>query len=304
MFSPGVRDIADAVLLSARTGRVYVGRNMPDTVSSLLQGVDDLPDHESIRLLLAAAGADRTWMLGNPAVSGEVADRFGSFVGRRRRGEPLQHIEGSVRFGPIDLQSDGRALIPRPETERLWELCVALLEGIEAPVIVDLCTGSGNLALALKHAIPDAEVLGTDLSRDAISLAAENRAGLGLDVTFIEGDLFAVLPRALRQRVDLMVSNPPYVSDGQYLVLPTEITDYEPRSALVAGPDGLDVLRRIAAGAIDWLRPGGAIVCEIGETQGDLCRSIFSTYQPAIERDLAGRDRFVLGCAPMPRDLH
>jgi release factor glutamine methyltransferase len=152
--------------------------------------------------------------------------------------------------------------------------------------------------------MPDAEVLGTDLSRDAIALAAENRTGLGLDVTFVEGDLFAALPRALRQRVDLIVSNPPYVSDGEYLALPTEITEYEPRSALVAGSDGLEMLRRIAAGAIEWLRPGGAVVCEIGETQGDPCRSIFSMYQPAIERDLAGRDRFVLGCAPMPRDLH
>mgnify|MGYP001816591191 CR=1 FL=1 len=169
---------------------------------------------------------------------------------------------------------------------------------------MDLCTGTGNLALALKYHYPNARVIGVDVSQDAVALANENATRLGLDVNFRLGDLFSVLPEDLRDGVDLIVSNPPYVAEDEYRALPTEIVDHEPRSALVAGNQGLDVLARIAEGTSVWLRAGGAVVCEIGETQGDACLELFAAFGPEIRQDLTGRDRFVLGCAPQAANLH
>lgn len=277
---------------------------MATCASSLLTEASDLAEHEAVRLLLLAAGGDRAWLLGDPMIETRAALRFRRLVERRRSGEPLQYIEGSAGFGPIEVLVDRRALIPRPETERLWELAVEALRDVTAPCIVDVCTGSGNLALALRHRFPQARVIGVDISSSALALAEENAIRLGLDVEFRRGDLFAGLPIDIRGDVDLIVSNPPYVSEAEYQRLPTEIVDHEPRMALVADNDGLDVLARIAAGAGVWLRPGGVVACEIGETQGDACMDLFAVYHPEIQKDLAGRDRFVIGCAPMASDLH
>ncbi len=277
---------------------------MSTRASSLLAEVPDLPGHEGRRLLLAAAEEEAPFLVGDPVIPSEVGERFRQLVSRRRQGEPLQYIEGSVQFGPIELDVDRRALIPRPETEQLWELCVAELATVRSPVIVDLCTGSGSIALALQYAIPAAVVLATDLSEAAISLARQNAAKLGLEVDFLVGDLFAPLPEEHRGRVDLIVANPPYVTDTEYASLPPEIRDYEPQNALVAGDDGLDFLRRISAAAIDWLRPGGLVACEIGETQGPECLRLFAGYRPQVLPDLANRDRFVLGRASLTGDLH
>ena len=186
----------------------------------------------------------------------------------------------------------------------LWELATGLISDLASPIIVDLCTGSGNLALALKHSIPGAEVIAVDVTADAIALATANGVNLGLDVEFVHGDLFGALNAELRGCIDLIVSNPPYVSDREFAELPAEITQYEPSTALIAGSDGLDILRRIAAESRRWLRPGGVVACEIGETQGDAVRDLFAFYCPEIRQDLAGRDRFVIGCAPMAADVH
>lgn len=271
---------------------------------SLLTEASDLPEHEAVRLLLAAVRQDRAWLIGDPAVKEPIANEFRTLVDRRRKGEPLQYIEGFAGFGPIDVLVDRRALIPRPETERLWELAAAVLSDETEPWVVDLCTGSGNLALALKHRFPQARVIGGDVSADALALARENGARLGLDVEFSHGDLFAALSDELHGKVHLVVSNPPYVSEDELEMLPAEILDHEPRMALVAGRDGLDVLARIAQGAQEWLRPGGTVACEIGETQGEACVELFAAYRPRIEKDLAGRDRFVIGCAPLAANLH
>ncbi len=277
---------------------------MSTRASSLLAQVPDLPGHEGRRLLLAAAEEEASFLVGDPVIPPQVGESFQRLVSRRRRGEPLQYIEGSVQFGPIELDADSRALIPRPETEQLWELCVAELASVPSPVILDLCTGSGNIALALKHAIPAAVVLATDRSEAAISLARQNADKLRLEVDFLVGDLFAPLRTDYRVRIDLVVANPPYVTDTEYASLPAEIRNHEPQSALVAGEDGLEFLRRIAAEAVDWLRPGGIVACEIGETQGPECLRLFADYQPRIMPDLANRDRFVLGRASPTGDLH
>lgn len=283
---------------------IYLSDHMDQTAASLMAEVPDLPDHESRRLLLAAAEAEASWLLSDPPAPSAVVDRFRQFVERRRRGEPIQYIEGSVQFGPLVLTSDSRALVPRPESEGLWEIAVGLVRGRHDLVIVDLCTGSGNLALACKYVFRDARVIGTDVSASALSLATENAAATGLDIELRQGDLLAAVPTELRGRVDLIVSNPPYVASTEIATLPADVREFEPRQALVSGRTGTEVLSRIATAARQWLRPGGFIACEIGETQGAECLDLFSGYNPKIELDLAGRTRYVVGCAPECHHVH
>jgi len=254
-----------------------------------------LADHEARRLLTAVTGRDAAALTAAATIDPDDAARFTALAARRRSGEPLQYLEGTVDFGPLRLVVDGRALIPRPETEYLWEMAVAAM-GPTGPgtVLVDLCTGSGNLALALRHAFPETRVLATDIDAAALSLAKENAAGTGLDVEFLEGDLFAPLPRDLMGRVDLIVANPPYVAAGDLAALPSEVRDHEPAGALFAGPTGLEVLERIADEAYWWLGVGGWLFCEIGEQQGERALALFSGLDREIRPDLTGRDRYVV----------
>lgn len=221
------------------------------------------------------------------------ARRFRQLGLRRMAGEPLQYLEGLVQFGPIELAIDRRALIPRPETERLWERTVELMVEKEPSFILDLCTGSGCLALALKHSFPGAHVVATDLSSDALGLARDNARNLGAVVEIREGDLFDALPGDLRRSFDLIVSNPPYVPSAARL--PMEVRDHEPHLALFGGPDGLEVTRRIVAGSAEWLTPTGLVALEVGEGQVSEVVSLFESGGSSAwaEADLTGRDRFV-----------
>ena len=166
---------------------------------------------------------------------------------------------------------------------------MSLGEAGPGTVIVDLCTGSGALALALKSHFPEAQVHATDVSEEALSLAEENAARLGLDITLHNGDLFDALPADLRERIDLLVSNPPYVAEDEWPDLPVEIRDHEPRGALVAGESGFELIDRIAADAPWWLGVGGWVFCEIGETQGRDAVAAFGAWLDVdLRRDLAG----------------
>ena len=259
----------------------------------------DLPQHEAERLLAVATGRSRSQLISGDDISDAEVDRFRRLVERRTSGEPLQYLEGTVQFGPVTLRIDERALIPRPETEQLYERVSGILSASSPRVIVDIATGSGNLALALKHDFPQARVLGSDIEVHAISLARENSLVTGLSVEWFVGDLFDPLPADLRGRVDAVVANPPYVSVG--IPLPSDVAEHEPGSALFAGEDGLAVLRRIAGRVGEWLGPRGLIACEIGADQGDAVRELFGAcelfgaYEPDIEVDLSGRDRWIIG---------
>ncbi|GMQ86343.1 MAG: peptide chain release factor N(5)-glutamine methyltransferase [Acidimicrobiia bacterium] len=220
---------------------------------------------------------------------------FESLVARRRAGEPLQYLEERIPFGPIEVTVDHRSLIPRQETEQLFALAVDAV--VEPQVILDLCTGSGNLALALKHAFPDAVVYGTEISPAAASLARENARDASLDVTVLDGDLFDPIPEHLRGNVDLIVSNPPYLAETEIAELPADVRDHEPRIALVAGPGGDEVVAAIASEAPGWLAPGGTIVCEISEFRGPAMEALFAPLGGEVRKDLAGKDRFVVGKA-------
>jgi release factor glutamine methyltransferase len=252
-----------------------------------------IPAHELDRLRRAVTGRPRVSLTLEPSLTSEEQAALDDLVARRVAGEPLQYLEGTVEFGPLTLKIDGRALIPRPETERLWEEAVRSLgEAGPGTVIVDVGTGSGCLALALKHAFPEAQVFGTDVSADALSLAEENAASTGLEVAFLHGDLFSPLPAGLEGRVDLIVSNPPYVAEGD--ALPAEIREHEPHTALFAGPTGTEILARIAEESYWMAGVGGWVLCEIGDGQADEARRLFSAFDREVRRDLAGRDRVLV----------
>lgn len=241
--------------------------------------MDQIPPHELSRLE-AIAGPSKP---------------LEDLVARRIGGEPLQYIEGSAPFGPLDLIVDERVLVPRPETEGLYEIASKMVRNPE--VIVDLCTGSGALALALKKAFPSAAVFATDISADAIDVATENKHRNRLDIYLAAGNLFDPLPASLVGEVDLLVANPPYVSESEFEHLPDDVKQ-EPRVALVAGRTGLEVIQDIGASASRWLRPGGVLVCEIGESQGSSAASSFFGLPTVVRKDLAQRDRYVVAVKP------
>ena len=255
----------------------------------------ELPGHEAERLLSKVTGLDRVRLAMTTIIDGDSANEFRALAQRRRAGEPLQYIEGTAQFGPLELAIDSRALVPRPETEQLWELAVSAVGDRLPLVVVDLCTGSGNLALALKHRFAHATVIGTDISAPALELAAENELRTGLAVEWHRGDLFAALPRSIRGNVDLLVSNPPYVAESEVASLPADVRDHEPRDALVSGDRGDEVLERIAAGASEWLRQGGIVACEINERLATRAEALFKPYGGVVSADMAGRPRFVVG---------
>lgn len=234
---------------------------------------------------------------------------FDAMVARREGGEPLQYVLGGWGFRTLDLFVDRRVLIPRPETEQVVEAALAQLRriggtgaGARPVTAVDLGTGSGAIALSLAVEHVHTTVWATDASADALDVASANLAGIGRPagrVRIAEGSWFEALPADLRGEVDLVVSNPPYVAEGDEL--PAEVGDWEPRAALVAGSSGLEALERIVADAPGWLRPGGALVVELAPWQAaqvaDLaCEVGFASAE--VGRDLVGRDRMVIAVRP------
>ena len=258
----------------------------------LLARQDNLPEHEVIRLLMVATGGTRSDVLVGVEVTVEERAFFDSLVERRLANEPLQYIEGTVAFGPVDLLVDPRVLIPRPETEYLFEQVLGLVD--DPGVIVDLCSGSGNLALALGATFPHATVYGVDLSPEAVAVARSNADRNELAIEFLVGNLFEPLPEAIKGSVDVLVSNPPYLSEPELATLPLDVLR-EPEMALVSGPSGDEVLSAIAAEASQWLSPGGVLACEISEFHGDRIADLFEKYEPSIGLDLTGRERYVFG---------
>jgi release factor glutamine methyltransferase len=258
----------------------------------LLAESHSLPRHEAERLLAAATGRTRSQVVLGFDVTEAETTVFRSHVQRRGSDEPLQYIEGTVPFGTVTLQVDDRVLVPRPETEYLLEL-LTNREGNHS-VIVDLCTGSGNLALALKATFPDAEVYATDLSNDAVAVARLNARKNDLEVTVLDGDLFEPLPDRLRGAVDLLVANPPYLAESEVVDLPRDVL-MEPRNALVAGPEGDELVERIGSEAAMWLSLGGTVACEVSEFHAQSVVNYFHDIEASVVKDLTGRDRFVVG---------
>jgi release factor glutamine methyltransferase len=245
----------------------------------------DTPRLDAEVLLADILGADRGELIASPGRDLEPGQtrRFQEAARRRVQREPVAYITGRRGFRGIELAVDRRVLVPRPETEHVVEPALGLPDGAR---VVDVGTGSGAIALALKAERPDLEVLATDTDAAALEVARANAARLGLDVTFVEGDLLAGV------EADAVLSNPPYVADGQPLM--PEIARYEPRGALYAGADGLSVIRRLVPAA------AGArlLAIEVGAGQaGDVAELVRAAGFGEVERvpDLAGIERVVVG---------
>jgi release factor glutamine methyltransferase len=226
-------------------------------------------------------------------------ERIRPLVRRRGQREPLQYVVGEVEFGGLRLKADRRALIPRPETEFLVETLVGRFPDPPARVL-DLGTGSGAIALSLAAAWPSAAVTAVDVSPDALSLAEENAASAGLAgrVGWLRSDWFSAVPAG--SRFDLIVANPPYLTDEEVARAEPEVRDFEPRSALAAPDGGAAAWRAIVASAPGFLEPGGMLALETGI--GHRAAAIGAASEAGLVRaeglpDLTGRDRFVLAWA-------
>ncbi len=280
-------------------------REVAAETEARLSTVADSPSTETRWIIGRAAGFDGAeYALGLDEKVTERAMHFHDLmVERRLAGEPLQYVLGRWGFRSLDLMVDRRVLIPRPETEMVAGLVIenALAmraAGIERPVVVDLGTGSGAIGLSVAVEVERAEVWITDVSVDALNVARSNLAGIGRAATrvrVLEGSWFGALPAELHGEIDILVSNPPYVSTSD--VVEDVVHEWEPASALFAGEDGLDDIRQIVEGAAAWLRPGGFLILEMDPRQLPTVSELASALGlvgSEIHSDLAGRERALL----------
>ncbi len=224
-------------------------------------------------------------------------DRFRALYKRRLAHEPLQHLLGETGFREVTIKTDRRALVPRPETELLVEEAVEFLRAKHAPLVADLGTGTGAIALSVAYEIPGAKVVAVDISWDALLLAKANARKLGLEdmVTLVCGDMLECLEG--RGPFDAILSNPPYVRTDEIDDLEPEVSRFEPRAALDGGVEGMDHLNRLADNAHHHLKPGGLFVVECAEDQADPLRDRIlagnSFFSCEVVHDLTGRKRMV-----------
>lgn len=231
-------------------------------------------------------------------LSPEELDTLREYLRRRKSGEPLQYILGWVEFHHITLKVDRRALIPRPETEGLVELALNAIRSLPNPRLLDAGTGTGAIALAILHDHSSASAAACDSSPEALELARENGKYLGLEdrITFIQADLFSEdFIQRMGGRFDLVVSNPPYVSQAEYQQLSEEIRQWEPPQALASGPEGLDAIRRLAQVGGELIAAGGRLIIEIGEGQKESAQAAFRHFgwQTLVTEDLNGKSRYL-----------
>jgi release factor glutamine methyltransferase len=277
-----------------------------------LKGVEN-PRHSAQWLITGATGFSRPELYANYDLSLTEAQFAALRAGVKRRvaGEPLQYILGRAPFRHLELKTRPGVLIPRPETEVLVD-CV--MEKLRTPTpsrevrILDLCTGTGCIALALLCERPDVLVVATDIDLAAVELAKENARELGFDrggrLTVLEDDLATSLlaGEAYRGVFDVVVSNPPYIPTAELDKLPFEITNYEPKRALDGGVDGLALFRRIATETIPLIRPEGLLACELHETTLEdatrVCQERNYT-DIAVYPDLVGRPRVITARRPV-----
>ena len=228
-------------------------------------------------------------------LSAAEARAFGRSLCLRCTGVPVQHLTGRQQFRNVELEVRPGVFVPRPETEMMVDVALEELRNTAEPVVIDVGTGAGAIALSIAQERPDAAVWATDFSAAAVELTLENAARLGLDVRVVRGDLFGGLPHELAGRVDAIVSNPPYVRSDEFEALSPEARA-DPELALRSGPE---VYVRLAQESTSWLASGGRLVVEIGATHGDEVRASFAEDLADVRvlPDVAGRDRVVIGRA-------
>jgi release factor glutamine methyltransferase len=220
-------------------------------------------------------------------------DAYREYIKRRSLSEPVAYILGTQPFCGLNLNVSKDVLIPRPETEELVELCLKILKDKASIKGLDLCTGSGAIALSIKKMRNDIEMFASDISEKALSVAKSNAKKHELDISFVHSDLFS----AIDEKFDFIVSNPPYIKTDVVLSLDKDVKDFEPKLALDGGVTGLDIYEKIARQAKDFLNPEGLIFLEIGYDQENQVRSIFENYgfkNIFSLKDSNQKDRFVI----------
>ena len=215
-----------------------------------------------------------------------------ALVVRRSQNEPLQHILGVVGFRHLQIRCDGRALVPRSDTEGIVDEVLSRLKGMSRAHVHEVGVGSGCIALSLRHERADLRVTGSDLSPDALALARHNAQTLGIWLPLFQADLLSF---AKSETLDAVVSNPPYIPSGDIAGLSAEV-QADPRLALDGGPDGLDCFRRLVGQALQALKPGGWLVAEHGFDQGTSTRALCGEgwTEVSTAKDLSGHDRFLV----------
>jgi release factor glutamine methyltransferase len=275
-------------------GAAATWRELLDEACQVLGSRDD-----ARRLVEEASGYERAELVVHfdEAATARSGEYLHAMVRRRAAGEPLQYVLRRWGFRKLDLMVDPRVLIPRPETEQVVEWAIEEARQLDRHPIraADLGTGSGAIALSLAVELR-AEVWATDISADALNVARANLTGVGMwaatRVRMVEGHWWEAMPDDLRGRLDVVVSNPPYV--GEHDPLPPEVVDYEPLVALRSGPEGLDAITEIVTHAPDWLAPGGVLVVELDPRQATRAVAMANgsdATAASIRTDALGRER-------------
>jgi release factor glutamine methyltransferase len=270
-------------------------------------------------LLMHALGRDRTWLYTNPEhpLDAPTAEKYFALIVRRSSGEPTQYLTGKQEFWALEFEVTPAVLIPRPETEHVVEVALERLgergikinmkTGAPSPTlhIADVGTGSGCIAVALAHELPHAKIVATDISAPALEVAHRNATHnkVAERIDFVEANLFERISHESRitshesHPFDLIVSNPPYISQNDAASLATEVRDHEPHSALFGGPSGAEVYSRLIDQAGARLRPGGILVLELGYNSAEAVRKMFHMEHRwaniSITNDLAGIPRVI-----------
>ncbi|MER7454014.1 peptide chain release factor N(5)-glutamine methyltransferase [Nocardia beijingensis] len=285
------------------TTRVALRPAINEAVETLRAAGVHSPQADAEHLAAHVLGVQRTRLMLTPLVSPAELAAYRELVTRRAERIPLQHLTGTAVMGALDLAVGPGVFVPRPETELLYAWALAQLEALphdHAPIVVDLCTGSGALALALAHARPDAEVHAVELDPAAQVWArrnADDRIAAGdTPITLYADDATdPALLTDLNGRVDIVVSNPPYIPEGA--PLDPEVADHDPSIALFGGADGLSVIRGMIPNITRLLRPGGATAIEHDDTNGSGVAALLTAtgaFTDVVEHpDLAGKPRFV-----------
>ena len=267
--------------------------------ADLLRGGIANPRREARSLIAHLLRQGQTHLLAHSddVLSASDVEALDKMVARRLRGEPMQYITGHQEFYKLDFEVTPDVLIPRPETEAIVEVGLELLRNERRPIIAEIGTGSGCIAVSLLKERPDALVHAVDMSAAALRVAERNARRHRVEdrLTLAESDLFDQLPG--ETKFSLIVSNPPYIPEADWAVLPSEVRDYEPRSALVSGVDGLDCIRRLLRDAPRYLRRDGYLVFEIGFGQDHTVSSLVDPHLCEvleIRKDLQGIPRTVV----------
>jgi release factor glutamine methyltransferase len=279
------------------TVRTQAERLLAEATDALELGGVSSPRHDAETLLSHVTGVPRLALVRQARLDGIQKEAFLELVAARARRVPLQHLTGTAGFRYVDLEVGPGVFVPRPETELLAGWAIDHAKTLESPVVVDLCTGSGAIALSLVHEVPGAQVHAVELDERAFGWAQRNLAGTGVDLRLGDiSDAFADIDG----RVDVVVANPPYIPLDAWESVAPEVRDHDPALALWSGDDGLDAMRVVERTAWRLLKPGGVVGAEHADAQGESAPEVFIGRWSEVRdhQDLSERPRYVTALKP------